>query len=279
MLLGTGSMKKMCWLMSLGFFCGQLALAQVGAAPLIEDVGVDQNLGVDIRGDLAFTDRFGKEVALNEFMGGEMPSILVPVYYSCPGLCTAVLSTVTNIIRNMSLELGTDYRVINVSFDPDNDAELANEKASNYRSDLAKNDQVAAKQAWHFLTGTQQNITLLMNQIGFRYKKVGMEYSHPAALVVLTPQGKVARYLTGIGMSPGDTKLAVMEASGGKVGSPIDLVFSYCFRYDPRAGKYVPLAWRIMRIGCLLVLVAMSVAGYFLWKSELVRKRRLEHNV
>lgn len=257
---------------------GLPCFAQTGAAALIKDVGVEQKLGADIPRDLSFTDRHGKAVKLGQLIDGKV-TILVPVYYSCPGLCTSILGSVLKVIDEISLDLGEDYQIVNVSFDPTNTPELAREKAENYRSSLSKKTREAAEKDWYFLTGNDENITTLMNQIGFYYKKVGEEYSHAAALVVVTPEGRIARYLTGIGISPKDARFAVVEASGGKVGSPIDLAISYCYRYDPRAGKYVPLAWRIMRIGCLLVLAAMIVGGFFLWKSEFVRKRRLEHNV
>lgn len=272
-------MHKVCRLILLGLVGLTLpTMGQTGAAELIQDVGVEQKLGAEIPRDLTFTDRHGKPVNLGQLIDGKV-TILVPVYYSCPGLCTSVLGSVSQIIDKVSLDLGKDFQVVNVSFDPTNTPELAEAKAANYRATLSEKRREAAATDWHFLTGTQENITTLMNQIGFHYKKVGEEYSHGAALVVLTPEGRIARYLTGIGISPKDARFALVEASGGKVGDPIDLVFSYCYRYDPRAGKYVPLAWRIMRIGCLLALAAMLIGGFFLWKSEFVKKRRLEHNV
>jgi len=214
-------------------------------------------------------DRNGKTLSLGQLIDGKV-TILAPVYYSCPGLCTSILGTVAQIIDGVKLDLGEEYQIVNVSFDPTNTPELAAEKAANYRTTLSKKKRQQAEAGWYFLTGNQENITTLMNQIGFYYKKVGEEYSHGAALVVITPDGRVARYLTGIGISPKDTRFALIEASGGKIGSPIDLAISYCYRYDPRAGKYVPLAWRIMRIGCLMVLAAMLIGGFFLWKSEFV---------
>lgn len=278
--VGTKRMQKSCGLMLMGAFLLCLPVsAQKGAAALIESVGVDQKLGVDLPLDLEFVNREGKTVKLGQIIDGSKVTILVPVYYSCPGLCTSILGSVTNIIDGMSLDLGDDYQIVNVSFDPTNTPELAREKATTYRTVLGEKHREAAKSAWYFLTGSQENITKLMDLIGFRYKKVGEEYSHAAALVAVTRQGKVARYLTGIGITPEDARFALVETSQGSLGSPIDLVLSYCYRYDPTAGKYVPLAWRIMRIGCLIVLFLMCVGGGILWKTEFVRKRRLEHNV
>lgn len=255
------------------------AQAQEDATSLVEDVGVTEHLGDTIDLNLKFTDRHGKELSLKELVNGDKPTILVPVYYSCPGLCTAVLSSVHDLIKNVSLNLGEEYQVVNVSFDPTNLPMLAKAKAENYRSTLPAAERQAAKAAWYFLTGQQENITTLMNQIGFRYKYVNDQYSHAAVLVVLSPEGKITRYLQGVGMTPRDVKLAVIEASGGTVGSPLDRALSMCFRYDPLAGKYTPLAWTILRIGGVLTLIFMSAVGWYLWKSEFLKKRRLDNNV
>lgn len=278
--VGTKRMQKTYWLTLMGALFMSLPIsAQSGAAALIQGVGVDQNLGAELPLDLEFTTRDGKTMKLGQIIDGSKVTILVPVYYSCPGLCTSVLGSVCKIIDGMSLDLGDDYQIVNISFDPTNTPELALEKAETYRTVLSEKHREAAKSAWYFLTGSQENITKLMNLIGFRYKKVGTEYSHAATLVAVTREGKVARYLTGIGITPEDARFALVETSQGSLGSPIDLVLSYCYRYDPTAGKYVPLAWRIMRIGCMIVLLLMCIGGAILWKSEFVRKRRLEHNV
>ncbi len=272
-------MQKILGVMLLSLWgCMLPLLAQQGAAALIEDVRVDQRLGEQIPSGLTFTKEDGTPVKLEELCAGKV-TLLVPVYYSCPGLCTTVLNSVSEIIDRVDFKLGTDYQIVNVSFDPTNTPELAAAKAANYRSALDPSKQKGAEQAWYFLTGTPENITPLMNQIGFHYKLVDGVYSHAAAMVVLTADGKIARYLTGIGIAPREARFAVLEAADGKIGSPVDLVVSYCYRYDPTAGKYVPMAWMIMRVGCVLALILMLIGGFFLWKSELVRKWRLEHNV
>ena len=238
-----------------------------------------ENLGGNLDLTLQFRDRHGNDLKLSSLINGEKPTILAPVYYSCPGLCTAILDTVRNLIGDIDLDLGDEYQVINVSFDPTNTPELADAKSKNYRSTLPEEKVEAAEKAWYFLTGEQDAITALMNRVGFHYKFINGQYSHVATLILISPEGKITRYLSGVGMGARDTKLALVEASGGKVGSPWDRAFSYCFRYDPTAGKYVPWAWRILRIGGVLTLIVMGIGGYLLWKSEFVRKRRQEHNV
>jgi protein SCO1 len=277
--VGTNRMQKIFGAMLMSLLgCAMPLLAQQGAAAMIEDIGVDQRLGLNIPSGLTFNKEDGTPVKFEELCAGKV-TLLVPVYYSCPSLCTTVLGSVNQIIDRVDFALGQDYQIVNVSFDPTNTPELAAAKAANYRSILEPSKRQGAEQAWFFLTGTPENITPLMDQIGFHYKLVDGEYSHAAALVVLTPDGKIARYLTGIGITPREARFAMLEAAEGKIGSPVDLVVSYCYRYDPMAGKYVPMAWMIMRVGCVLVLITMLIGGFFLWKSELVRKWRLEHNV
>jgi protein SCO1/2 len=247
--------------------------------PLVEDVGIDEKLGETVDLNLELVNRQGETVRLGDLLAGEMPTILAPVYYSCPGLCTLVLNGVREVIRDMDLQLGLDYQVLNVSFDPTNTPALAAAKADNYYRTLSEADARAAREHWYFLTGKAEAVAALMDQIGFRYKYVNDQYSHASAIVLLSPEGKITRYLAGINFPPKDTKLAVVEASGGQVGSPIDRVLTYCFRYDPLAGKYVPYAWGIMRIGAGASLILLLVGSFFLWKSEFFNKRRLEPNV
>jgi protein SCO1/2 len=253
--------------------------AQIDAKGLVEDVGLDEHLGQDLDLDLVFVNRAGENVRLGDLINGDMPTIIAPVYYSCPGLCTLVLNGVRDSIRDVDLQLGVDYQVVNVSFDPTNTPAMASAKADNYYKTLSPANQRAARLHWYFLTGDQERIAPLMDRLGFRYKKANGVYSHASVLAMISPEGKITRYIAGVTFPPQDVKLALLEASGGKVGSPIDKILTYCFRYDPLAGKYVPWAWGIMRIGGAVTLLVLGIGAVLLRKSELVRKRRLEQNV
>lgn len=251
--------------------------SQLDTVELVEGVGIDEHLGDQINLNLEFIDLEGNRVKLRDFIDGSKPTIIAPVYYNCPQLCTLVLNGVANLIDNLDLQLGTDYQVLNISIDPTNTPDLAAQKAANYCNALSE-PEVAAKN-WHFLTGEEANVVSIMDQVGFRYKKVDDQYSHTSAIVFVSPKGLITRYIYGVKYSTRDARLATIEASDGKVGSTLERVFVYCFRYDPLAGKYVPYAWGIMRVGALLTLAFMLLAGFILWRAELTKKWRLRQNV
>ncbi len=262
----------------MSIFCiTQMLFAQLDTKPLIEEVGVDEHLGEVIDLNLTFVDETGKTVALRDLIKGDMPVVIAPVYYSCPNLCTLVLNGVRDLINETSLKLGEQYRVINISIDPENTPELAAEKAANYYETL--NDPESGKAEWHYLTGTEENIVRVMDQIGFRYKKANDQYSHASVIVLASPKGLITRYIYGVQYNARDFRLAMVEASAGKVGSTLDKVLIYCFKYDPLAGKYVPVAQRIMKIGALITLLLLAGFVTFLWSRELLIKRRLGQHV
>lgn len=253
------------------------AYAQLDAKPLIEDVGVDEHLGERVDLSLTFSDESGKTVQLGDYYQDGVPVVLVPVYYSCPNLCTAVLNGVRDLIAESDLTLGEGYRVVNVSFDPENTPDLAHAKATSYRATL--DDTVGAKSEWVYLTGSEDNIRTLMDQIGFRYKWVNDQYSHSSVLVLTAPDGKITRYVYGVTFPERIVRLGLVEAAQGKVGSTVDKLLIYCFRYDPLAGKYVPVANRIMKVGALISLVIVVLISAVLWRGELFNKRRLQQDV
>ncbi|CAM2006463.1 SCO family protein [Acanthopleuribacter pedis] len=255
-----------CW-----FFGLSLPLfAQLDTKPLIEDVGVDEKLGQRINLAQTFTDRHGNPVTLGDLFTDGKPVIIAPVYYSCPQLCTLVLNGVRNLINDMTLTLGEDYRVVNICIDPDNTPEMAADKAKNYIGTLDRPEP--ADKNWFFLTGNSQVIENAMDQIGFRYKKVDEQYNHASVIVLVSPQGVISRYVYGVTYPAKDVRLGLVEAAEGKVGTTLDKVLIYCFRYDPLAGKYVKDAMNLMRLGSGLSLLAMLVIGFFLWRSELLNK-------
>lgn len=254
-----------------------LLMAQLDSAPLVEGVGVEEHLDQFVDSDLELVNAAGAKVKMGDYLDQGLPIVIAPVYYNCPNLCTLVLNGVRDLIDELDLELGRDYRVLNVSFDPENTPELARAKAESYYASLSGPEK--DPRYWNFLTGDRASVARLMDQIGFRYKKVEEQFSHASVLVLLSPRGRITRYVYGVTYPPRQVRLALVEAADGKVGSTIDKLLIYCFKYDALAGKYVPYAWGIMRIGGMLTLLVMAMTLLFLWKRERSNKRRLGQNV
>lgn len=239
-------------------------------APNLKDVGVDQRLNEQIPMDLVFTDESGKPVRLADYFT-DKPVILVLAYYRCPMLCTLVLNGLVETMRDIPFTLGKDFRVVTVSFDPRETPEMAAVKRQNY---LKSYGRPGTAQGWHFLTGKEDSIRRLTQAVGFRYTYDAKndQYIHPSGITILTPSGKISRYFFGIQYSPRDLRLSLVEAGESKIGSPTDQVLLYCFHYDPNTGKYTPSVLNFVRVGGVLVIVA--VAGFFWFLVRTGRRRR-----
>ena len=235
----------------------------------VKDIGVNERLGDYIPLDLTFKDEDGKTVQLRDFFQDEKPIILTPVYYECPRLCGFLLNGVLEVVNNLSsITLGRDFKIVSVSFNPDEIPSLAKAKADNYHKAL-ENHQSSDKD-WHFLTGDGENISKLTEAVGFKYKKDGEEFAHSSVLVVLTPRGKISRYLYGVQYEPKDLKLSLLEASEGEIGSSklLNKVMLFCYEFDPVGKKYALQALNVVKAGGVITL--LSLAGFltYLWKKE-----------
>ena len=240
---------------------------QAQRAPGREGISFDQRLDEQIPLELTFNDESGKPVKLAECFRGK-PVVLVPYYARCPMLCGLILRAITKGMSDVQFNIGEDYDVLAVSFDPKESPEVAAATKSTY---VAMYNRPGAAEGWHFLTGNEENIKKLMDTIGFRYiydPKTDM-YRHAAGIVVVTPTGKISRYLLGVDYNPRDLRLALVEASANKVGSPTDQVLLYCFHYDPDAGKYTANVMAFIRTGGALT---MLVVVGMVW--IMVRKRK-----
>ena len=227
---------------------------------LLRGVGISQQMNQQVSANLAFRDEAGKPVLLGDYFG-KKPIVLSLVYFSCPSMCTEVLNGELRALQNIPLDLGKDYEAVTVSFDPkDSPAEAAVKK----RIYAGLYGRPGASAGWHFLTGDQKSIAALTDAVGFRYTydQPSGQFAHATAIMILTPQGQVARYFYGVQYASRDVRLGLVDASHGKIGSPTDAALLFCYHYDPLTGKYGLIVANVLRIaGGLTILVL----GVFLW--------------
>jgi protein SCO1 len=233
---------------------------------LLRDVGLDQRLGETIPLDLTFRDEHGHSVALREFFG-QKPVILTLVYYQCPMLCTEVLNGLLRSAKELPLEIGKDFSIVTVSIDPSERPILANVKHELYTGLYGR---PGAPQGWHFLTGDAPQIKGLAQAVGFRYAydSATGQFAHPSGIMLLTPQGKLARYFYGISFPVRDLRLGLVEASQEKIGSPIDQILLYCYHYDPATGKYGLLISRVIKLAAALTILSLGLVIAILFRRE-----------
>ena len=212
----------------------------------LEGVGIDQRLNETVPLDIDFLDEQGNAVKLGDYFG-QKPVVLALVYYECPMLCTLELNGLLRALRATPLDLGKDFQIVTVSFDPGETPELAMKKKTEY---VKQYGRPGAAEGWHFLTGKQASIEKLTKAVGFRYKYDPKSdlFNHASAIMVLTPQGRLSKYFYGVEYSARDLRLGLVEASAGKIGSAVDEVLLYCFHYDPSTGKYGVVIMNVLRL-------------------------------
>jgi protein SCO1/2 len=234
-------------------------------APLRE-IGFDQNLDQLIPLDVTFRNEAGATVRLGDYFG-KRPVVLVFAYFDCPMLCTQVINGLASALDVLSLKPGEDFEIVTISFNPKDTPASASAKKANY---IARYKQPGAAAAWHFLTGDQPSIDRVTQAAGFRYvwDSETQQFAHPTGVIVLTPDGRLARYLFGIEYGPRDLRMALVEASAGRVGNPVDSLLLYCYHYDPMTGRYGIAIMRTMRIAGAATVLLLGTFVFVMLRRE-----------
>ncbi len=237
---------------------------------LIKGVRFEQKLNQQLPLDLTFKDEAGQSVHLGDYFGHK-PVILVFAYYECPMLCTLVLNGLLATLQNLTFDVGNQFEVVTVSIDPGETPQLAAAKKEVY---LKPYHRPGAEAGWHFLTGDQSAITQLTQAAGFyfEYDPNRDEYAHPTGIMVVTPQGKIARYFYGIDFPANDVRLGLVEAAQNKIGSPIDQLLLMCYHYDPVAGQYTLAIMNIIRVAGVSTVALLGGVVLVMFRRDRGRK-------
>jgi protein SCO1 len=271
---GRAALRRVAGVAACLVFSAALNPAPLSAASSLSDetlagLQFEQKLNAQVSLDLVFRDEGGRPVKLGDYFGRK-PVILVLGYYGCPMLCTLVLNGMVDTLLDLKMDIGNQFEVVNVSIDPTERPELAAAKKRTY---LRRYGRHGAEAGWHFLTGEESSIKKLAGEVGFQYAydPILKQYAHPSGLIVLTPQGKVARYFFGINYPAQDLATTLREAGSEKVGSPVRQLLLLCFHYSPLRGKYGQAIITILRTGG--VATVLGLAGTILLVRQ-HRKRR-----
>jgi protein SCO1/2 len=234
------------------------ALAQAfERPPALRNLGIDQKLNGQLPLDLTFTDESGATVPLGKYFRGK-PVVLSLVYYQCPMLCNLMLNGQLRAFRKLPLEIGDDFEVVTVSFDPAETPAMATAKKAGY---IERYERNGGSGGWHFLTGRADQIRMLADAVGFRYgwDESTKQWAHASGIMVATPEGRLARYIYGVEYASQDLRLSLVEASNNKIGTPTDQILLFCFHYDPSTGKYTVSILNTLRAAGSATLLAMGL--------------------
>lgn len=241
------------------FAPGDRPVAADGVPEEVVGVDIAEQLGTYVPLDATFRDDSGKEVTLREVMRSDRPTMLHLGYFRCPMLCTLVLNEAFRTLRNVDWTPGSDFQLVSISVNPGETAELAKAKKIGY---LAEYNRTGVDSGVRFLTGPQDSIDAICDATGFRYRKQpDGEYSHPATLIMIAPDGRIVRYLYGVKFEPATVRMALLEASEGTIGTPLDRFILWCHQFDPSSKGYVLFAFRLVQVAglCTIVLLATGI--------------------
>ena len=255
------------------FLFSSIAGAQIaGMPPEMERIGVKEHLDQPLPLDTTFRDQNGKTVKLGDFFDGKHPVVLTFAYHTCPVICGMILNNEADGLKGVPWTLGDKFRAVTISINPDDTLEAAQKKRATV---LKQYGRTVVDEAWTMLLGDKANIDRVAAAAGFEYQydERQKQYGHPSVVMVVTPDGKMARYLYGLEFGGADLKLALLEASKGKSITTVEQIILYCYHYDPQGGKYVIVAMRVMQVGGGIVALLLGTFLAVLWGRE-IRKHR-----
>lgn len=233
----------------------------------LKQIGIEQKLGGQVPMDAVFKNEAGEPVRLGDLMNQERPVILALVYFECPMLCNQVLNGLTGTLKGISFDAGKEYDVLAISFDASENEKpgLAANKKASY---MERYGRPGTENGWHFLTGDQAAIDAVTQSVGFSYEwdEKSNQFAHASGIIMLTPEGTVARYFYGIDYAPRDVKLGLVETAENKVGGVTEQLLLYCFHYDPSTGKYGFAVLNALRLAAVATLVGMGAMGFVFWR-------------
>jgi protein SCO1 len=241
--------------------------------PYLENVGINQHLDAQVPPGLAFVDDTGHPVHLGDYFG-KKPLILNLVYYNCTMLCGEVLAGLTGSMKMVKFDIGNEYEVVTVSFDPKETPAIASAKKKDY---VKRYGRVGAENGWHFLTGSADSINALTKAVGFQYQydpRIN-QYAHATAIMVLTREGRISRYFYGVDFPPKDLRMGLVEASEGKIGNAVDQVLLYCYHYNPATGKYGAIVTNILRLGAAVTILLLGGLLFILIRLDRAAQRKV----
>jgi protein SCO1 len=240
--------------------------------PYLQNVGIEQHLDGQVPADLTFTDDTGRTVKLGDYFGSK-PLILNLVYYNCTMLCGEALAGLSGSMKMVKFDVGNQFDVITVSFNPQETPAIAAAKKQEY---LKRYGRPGAGSGWHFLTGPAESINALTKAVGFQYQydPKSNQYAHATAIMVLTPQGRISRYFYGVDYPPKDLRMGLVEASQGKIGNAVDQVLLYCYHYNPETGKYGAVITNILRLGAGFTVLLLGGLLFILLRLDKAAARR-----
>jgi protein SCO1/2 len=234
--------------------------------PILQGVGIDQRLNEQVPLDVQFRDEAGRLVRLGDYFG-KKPVVLSLIYYACPMLCTTAENGLLEALKQLKFNAGEQFEVLTVSFDPNDSPQSATAKKSLY---VGLYGRPSADQGWHFLTGNEDSIRKLTQAVGFNYNydPVSKQFAHATGIMVLTPEGRISHYFYGIQYPAGDLRLALVEASDRKIGSPVDAVLLFCSHYDPAVGKYGLIISRVLQLAGAFTILSLGTLMLVMFRAE-----------